>query len=227
MVGPLSALSGPVAVVGCGGLGVPAAWTLAALGVPELVLVDDDVVELSNLHRQVLYGQADIGQPKTAVLARQLHGRYPRLVVTQRAGRIGTVTVNSLLDACTAVLEGSDDAAAKFAVNDWIVGDCQRCGVVAAAIGRRGQWMAVAAATACYRCIFEAPPPPESVATCSVAGVIGSTVGVVGSLAARSLGAVLVGAPDPALGALLRWTARGVLRTPVARAPDCICGGVA
>lgn len=218
-------------MVGCGGLGVPAAWTLALAGARNLRLIDADRVELSNLHRQILYGTADIGQRKVEALAAKLRARFAGMNVVGVATRLDQSAASGLLDGCAAVFEGSDDAQAKFAVNDWVLADRRRTATIAAAIGRRGQWMTFGPASACYRCLFPMPPPPEALATCQVAGVIGPTVGLVGALAGRSLAQVLAanGEPvaDPALGALVRWNDRGLLRTAVCRDPDCVCGAPA
>lgn len=215
-----------VAVVGCGGLGVPAAWTLALGGVERLILIDDDSVELSNLHRQVLYDTAVLGQAKPQALAAALTARVADLRVEWRRGRVTADTVESLLAGCSAVVEGTDDAGSKFVVNDWAVaGPRRRTASIAAAIGRRGQWMTVSPQSSCYRCIFEEPPAPEALATCQIAGVLGPVVGQVGALAARSLLAVLRGRPDMADGALVRLSPRGLLRTPVRPASDCRCSG--
>lgn len=221
----MTQLRATIAIVGCGGLGVPAAWTLALAGATQLVLIDDDVVEVSNLHRQILYDTAVVGQPKPLALAAALQARVPNLDIQVRRGRLTADTLGDLLAGCDAVVEGSDDATSKFLVNDWAVAHPRRrFASIAAAIGRRGQWMTVSPESACYRCLFEEPPPPEHLATCQVAGVIGPVVGQVGALAARSLWSVLNGQPDMAHGALVRLSPRGLLRTPVQVAGDCRCG---
>jgi molybdopterin/thiamine biosynthesis adenylyltransferase len=213
---------GRIAVVGCGGLGVPAAWTLALGGVHQLRLIDADTVELSNLHRQVLYTTADIGQSKAATLAAVLRARVAEIEVVQ--DRLDAHNAATLLDGCDAVFEGSDDAACKFAVNDWAIArPRRRYAVIAAAIGRRGQWMQLGPATACYRCLFGGPPPAETLATCQIAGVLGPAVGLSAALAARSLLAALQGRDDIAHSALVRWTPRGLLRTAVQADPTCRC----
>lgn len=213
-----------VAVVGCGGLGVPAAWTLAHAGVQRLRLIDADNVDLTNLHRQVLFSEADCGEAKTARLAAALHKRFEGLHVTCVDQRLTPANADGLLADCDVAVEGSDDAVAKFAVNDWASKRGRgRSAVIAAAIGRRGQWMVVRPDGACYRCLFEAPPPAEMLATCAIAGVLGPVVGAVGALAARSLIQTLDGHPDPAASALVRWLPGMIRRTPVQRAPDCPC----
>ncbi len=212
-----------VALVGCGGLGVPAAWTLALGGKRQFRLVDADVVEESNLHRQVLYTTADFGLPKGAQLAALLRERFAADVEFVPA-RLDAANAATLLEGCDAVLEGSDDALAKFAVNDWAVArPRQRTAVIAAAIGRRGQWFAVTPRSSCYRCLFEAPPPPESLATCAIAGVLGPVTGQVGGYAAQALLHALADQADAAAGALVRLSPRGLQRTAVAAAADCRC----
>lgn len=218
-----------VVLVGCGGLGVPAAWTLAAAGVGSLVLVDDDTVEASNLHRQVLYREADVGYAKVDALALALVDRFPHLRVEAVAQRIGGVDdLLPLLEGATGLFEGTDDAAQKFASSDALVAlRCQGApvGVVAAAIGRRGQWFGQRPDGPCFRCLFEEPPPAALVQSCVVAGVLGPSVLEVGAWAARTLLRLLDGRPDPAAGALVRRDATGFARTPVQRAADCRCQG--
>jgi sulfur-carrier protein adenylyltransferase/sulfurtransferase len=220
-----------IAVIGCGGLGVPGAWALLAGGVEKLLLVDNDVVDASNLHRQVLYPEATVGEPKADVLARVLKAKAAaagrHLDVQIRAGRVEPANTELMLNGCDAVLEGSDDAVCKFAVNDWAVSDRAgrnvRVASIAAAIGRRGQWMTVAPSGACYRCLFEEPPPAELLSSCQIAGVLGPVVAQVGALAARSLLRVLQGRPDAAGSALVRRSPRGLQVTSVQPEPACRC----
>lgn len=213
-----------IAVLGCGGLGVPAAWTLVLGGARRLRLIDADVVDRSNLHRQVAYADADCGRPKVQALAEWLQGRAEGLDIEIRSERADAANLNALLDGCDALFEGSDDAEAKFLANDWAVqAPRRRHATIAAAIGRRGQHFTVTPQSSCYRCLFEAPPPAELLSTCAVAGVLGPLVGQVGALAARSLLRTLRGQEDPAVGALLRLGPRGLLQTAVLPADGCRC----
>ena len=212
-----------VALVGCGGLGVPAAWTLALGGHKRFRLVDADVVEESNLHRQVLYTTPDLGRSKAETLAEMLRTRW-NADVEVVAERLNADNADALLDGCDAALEGSDDAVAKFVLNDWAIAQPRtRTAVIAAAIGRRGQWFTLTPSSSCYRCLFEEPPPPESLATCSIAGVLGPVTGQVGGFAAQSLLQAMAGRADAAVGALVRFSPRGLQRTDVAVAADCRC----
>lgn len=211
-------------MVGCGGLGVPAAWTLALAGARHLRLFDPDVVEVSNLHRQVLYRTTDVGRPKAAALAALLHERFG-VDCEVAPGRLTAEQSEVLLQGCVAALDATDDAASKFAVNDWAVAGRAlgqaRWACVAAAIGRRGQWFVIQPAGPDYRSIFEAPPPDDALATCAIAGVLGPVTGATGGLAARALWRVLQGQGDPACAALMRLEPRGMLQT---LPPDCAHG---
>lgn len=214
---------GRIVIIGCGGLGVPAAWTLVAAGVRRLRLIDGDLVELGNLHRQVLYREADQGQLKANVLAERLRDMAPDLDVEVVAERIEhPERLRSVLAGCSAVFEGTDDAGCKFAVNDAAV-ELGLTAAIAAAIGRTGQWFVRTPSSACYRCLFEAPPPAGSLATCAVAGVLGGLTGQTGALAARGLLHALEGDPRAPMGCLIRLSPRGLQRVAVAIASDCPC----
>jgi molybdopterin/thiamine biosynthesis adenylyltransferase len=187
-----------------------------------LRLVDRDTVELSNLHRQVLYTEADVGRPKVEVLAASLVARWPDLSVEIFDTRVEESSTATILRGCDAVLECTDDTQAKFLTSDFAASHGIYA-TIAAAIGRRGQWLTMVPGGPCYRCLFEAPPPAESLATCSVAGVLGSVTGQVGALAGLSLVRALRGQADPAIGALVRLSPRGLQTTPVTLAADCPC----
>jgi len=172
-------------IVGVGGLGAPAAMALAAAGVGTLVLVDPDVVELSNLHRQPLYETADIGRAKVDVAASRLHGSK---VVTYRAR-----FAPEHLAACDVALDGTDSIAAKFLVNDACV-DAGVPLVHAGVLGFRAQLLTVLPGrSACYRCLFEEAPPPGDVPSCQEAGVLGPVPSVAGALQAAEALRVLAG----------------------------------
>jgi adenylyltransferase/sulfurtransferase len=214
-------------VIGAGGLGCSALLALSAAGVDELLVVDHDTVAAHNLQRQVLYTTADVGRPKVEAAAHRLRARLPGLAVHPMRRRVGPDDVDALLLALPAgavVLEGSDDAALKFAVNDAAL----RRGipaVVGAALRWQGQAIAVAAGHACYRCVHEAPPPAEALPTCAEAGVIGAGVGLVGSLmAALALG--LRARPAETAGRLLaidllQGSVRTLAPAPRAGCPAC------
>lgn len=169
-------------IVGAGGLGGPIAFALGAAGV-ELTIVDFDDVELSNLHRQIQFTAADLGQPKASRLAGAVvaRGGVARGVVERwqpdRAEALGA-DVDLIVDA-------SDDPSTKFAVADWAVENGRRY-VISAALRYGGNVMAGAPGVACYRCLFETPVEAPS---CAEAGVLGPVVGAIGGVA----GAVAIG----------------------------------
>ncbi len=230
MTSSRSLASSTVLIVGCGGLGVPAAWTLAAAGVGRLILCDDDVVEISNLHRQVLYRDSDVAAARAKVdaLAYALRRRFAGVeLVPVRARLDGSGDLRALLEGADGLLEGTDAPGRKFAASDALVAlrgaERPPVGVIAAAIGRRGQFFGQLRRGACFRCLFEAPPPPAAVASCRVAGILGPVALEVGALAARSLVRLLAGQPDAAAGALVRLQSGRLDRVVVPIAADCPC----
>lgn len=180
-----------VAIVGAGGLGAPASLYLTAAGVGRLRLIDDDSVALSNLQRQIVFGVADVGAPKVARAAAALHDLNPHAEIEQYATRLTTENAASLLRGVDLVLDGTDDFATRFAVNQ----ACHDLGItlVSGAVGRWDGQVATfksgrtkaaprAQRLPCYRCFVpEAPPNPE---TCAAVGIVGALTGVIGSLMA-------------------------------------------
>lgn len=180
-----------VCVVGAGGLGCPLLLSLSAAGGVRITIVDHDRVEAHNLQRQVLYTTADVGRPKVDAAAHRLRARVPGLAVHTIARRLrpedAAAFVHDLRPG-TILCEATDDPALKFAMNDAALARGVPL-VVGAALGFSGQALAVSAGRACYRCIYEAPPPAHLVPTCAQAGVLGAGVGLVGHLgAALALG---------------------------------------
>jgi molybdopterin/thiamine biosynthesis adenylyltransferase len=182
-------------IVGAGGLGGPLAFSLGAAGL-ELVIADHDVVELSNLHRQIQFTSADLGQPKATRLADVVVARGG--VARGVASRWTADSADNLGADADVIVDASDDPATKFAVADWAVAN-GRCYVIASALRYGGNVMAGAPGVACYRCLFE---EPVEAATCADAGVLGPVVGAIGGVAAAVALALARG--DRALaGALL------------------------
>ena len=164
-------------VVGAGGLGGPLALSLGAAGI-ELAIVDPDVVEISNLHRQIHFTAGDVGKAKASVLAAAVVARggvakgYPLRWTAEDADDISGDS--------DIIVDGSDDPATKFAVADWAIAT-GRPYVIAAALRYGGNALAGAPGSACYRCLFE---EPVAAATCQAAGVLGPVVGAIGGVAA-------------------------------------------
>lgn len=170
-------------VLGAGGLGCPALLGLvAAHPNARITVVDDDVVDASNLHRQVLYNLEDVGAPKVEAAAHRLRQRAPQLEVVGDRRRLEPHEVRGALGALdpeTIVLECSDQPELKFAVNDAVL-DLGLRGVIAGVLATQGQVMAIARGHACYRCLFHAPPPPDCTQSCAQAGVLGPVAGALG-----------------------------------------------
>jgi len=199
--------AGTVMVVGAGGLGCPALLYLAAAGVGRIVIVDPDTVDTSNLQRQVLYTEGDVGQPKAEVAARRLrdlNGFVDVAAVTERLRRENAL---ALMGACDVVIDGSDNFATRYLVNDACV-MADRPFVYGAIQGFEGQlsvfnWRGGPT----YRCLFPEPPPPGFAPNCAEAGVLGVLPGIVGTWQAGEAIKVLTGVGEPLSGKLLLWNA--------------------
>lgn len=216
--------TGRVALIGCGGLGGPIAYALAAAGA-SLTLCDHDLVELSNLQRQVQFTSADLGEPKARALAAEL-GRRGHAADRVRAleRRFDAGSADEVLDGAALVIDGSDDFATKFEVSDQAV----RRGlpaVIAAVWRYEGQVLRVVPGGACYRCLFEAPPPAEDAASCADAGVLGAAVAAIAGRAARAALDLLGGRPGPTLEVLSDLAtgrpARAIELRPRIECPAC------
>lgn len=173
-----------VLVIGVGALGSAAADALAAAGIGRLTLVDFDRVERSNLHRQLLHRTADLGRPKVESARTTLAARHPALAMATAAARFGADNAAALVADQACVVDATDGIATKFLINDLVVG--LGTPLVHAGIVRfQGQLMTVLpGVSACYRCLFGAPPPDGSVPSCQEAGVLGSLAGTIGTLQA-------------------------------------------
>ena len=213
-----------VLMVGAGGLGAPAALYLAAAGVETLGLVDPDVVSLSNLQRQVLYGSADVGAAKTAAAARRLSALNPHVETVAHAFAVDAANARELVRGYDLVLDGTDDFATRFAVADACVAEGRT--LVSGALGRWTGQVGVFAGRPCYRCLTpEIPPDAE---TCAVVGVVGALAGVIGAMMALEAVKIVAGAGEPLTGRLLIYDALAAeSRTVrVGADPACpVCGG--
>jgi len=216
-----------VLVVGAGGLGAPAGFYLAAAGVGHLRLVDDDHVERSNLHRQIVHTDASIGTPKVASARERLLALNPGIEVEAIRERVTSANIDALMDGVDVVLDGSDNFPLRYLLND----ACIKHGkpVVYAAIERfEGQVSVFDAGrqrgvAPCYRCLFPEPPPPEFAPNCSEAGVLGVLPGLAGVLQATEVLKLLLRIGEPLSGRLLQFDALSMRfrETRLAPDPDC------
>jgi len=212
-----------VLLIGVGGIGSPAALALARAGVGELGLVDPDVVEVSNLHRQPLYDETDVGRPKVEAAAERLGAVAPHVRLVIWRERFPAEAVRNALPRFAVVLDGTDTIAAKFAVNDAAVAAGVPL-VHAGVLGFRAQIMTVLpGVTACYRCVFEEAPPAGDVPSCEEAGILGPTAELAGALSAAEAVRVDDGARAAYGDRLLVIDAWGGRHrsVPLARRPHC------
>lgn len=215
-----------VLLVGAGGLGCGAALALAAGGARDLVVVDDDLVDETNLHRQVLLDAADLGKPKVESLARTLGRRFPGVRVTAIVGRFDAASAGALVAACDLVLDGSDNLATKFLANDAAV-LARKPLVHGAAVEGWGQLLTVpAGGRPCYRCLFEDLPPASAGAglSCAEAGVLGPVPGVIGALQGAEALRILAGQPGTFAGRLIRYDSPFLTMRIVRLRPNPECG---
>ncbi|MGH9380455.1 MAG: molybdopterin-synthase adenylyltransferase MoeB [Thermoanaerobaculia bacterium] len=215
--------AGSVLIVGAGGLGSPAALYLAAAGVGRLGLVDFDSVEETNLQRQVLYGEADLGRDKLEAALERLRDLNPHVELVPHATRLTSTNALEILEPYDVIVDGSDNFPTRYLVNDACVlldkpdvyGAIHRFeGQAAVFWGSRGP---------CYRCLFDQPPPPELAPSCAEAGVLGVLPGIVGSLQANEALKLLLGVGRPLVGRLLLFDAlaTGMREVRVPKNPAC------
>jgi molybdopterin/thiamine biosynthesis adenylyltransferase len=214
-------------VVGIGGLGSAAAIELVVNGIDRIGLVDGDRVELSNLHRQLLHGAADIGRPKAEVAAQKLAAIRPSLQIDLHAERLTTANAEEILRGYDCVIDATDNAPAKFLLNDACVLGAKPL-VHAGVVGLRGQLMTILPRqSACLRCLFPEPPTEDEITSCQQAGILGPLAGMIGALEGREAVKYLSGAGGLAADRLITIDARTLRmrEVPLRRSPRCpICG---
>lgn len=216
-----------VLVVGAGGLGSPAALYLAAAGVGTLGLADDDVVDLSNLQRQVLHGTAAVGTPKLASAAARLRDANPEIAVRLHATRLTSANAMAILDGYDVILDGSDNFPTRYLLNDAcaLLGKPDVSGAVHRFEGRVSVFWA--ARGPCYRCLYREPPPAGLVPGCEESGVLGVLPGIVGTLQALEALKLVLGIGEPLVGRLVVFDALALRFREIAvgKDPGCpLCG---
>lgn len=217
-----------VLVVGAGGLGSPLALYLAAAGIGTIGLVDEDVVELSNLQRQIAHGTADIGRPKVESAAEALRRINPLAEIIPHRARLDRDNVTGLLAGYDLVCDGTDNFATRFLLADAAV--AARKTLISAAVLRfEGQLATFKPHEGgpCYRCLYPAPPPEGLVPSCSEAGVLGAVTGVMGTLQATEVIKEIAGIGESLAGYLLAWNALDAAfrKIRLKKDPQCpVCG---
>lgn len=217
--------SARVALLGAGGLGAPAALYLAAAGVGQLTLIDDDRVERSNLHRQVIHADARVGMPKTESARIALAALNPRVQIEVRNERLQADNVERLLGGHDLVIDGADNFPARYLV----AAASQRLqlpmiyGAVERFTGQVSVFDPRRADSPCYRCLFPEPPSAAEAPNCSEAGVLGVLPGIVGLLQATEALKLILGIGEPLVGRLLGFDALAMRfrETRLPRDPGC------
>ena len=171
-----------VFVVGAGGLGCPVAYYLGAAGIGTIGLIDSDVVDLSNLQRQVLHHTPDVGRPKAISAKEKIQALNPDVQVNTYEERLTAQNARELISQYDVVIDGVDNFPAKFLINDACYMENKPL-VHGGILKFDGRVMTIVPnESACYRCIFKNPPPPGVVPTCQEAGIIGVVAGIIGTI---------------------------------------------
>jgi len=219
-------LDAKVLLLGAGGLGSPTALYLAAAGVGTLGIVDDDVVDVSNLQRQVIHTTAGVGTPKVDSAEKAINDLNPDVTVRKYETRLDASNIVDIIKDYDIVVDGVDNFPTRYLLNDASVR--LKIPVVSAAIlGFEGQLSVFAPYDGpCYRCLFRQPPPAELAPSCGANGVLGVLPGTMGLLQATEVVKLIIGEGDPLIGRLLIYDALGATTTElkVRRDPECpIC----
>jgi molybdopterin/thiamine biosynthesis adenylyltransferase len=219
-------LDAKVLLLGAGGLGSPAALYLAAAGVGTLGIVDDDVVDISNLQRQVIHTSDRVGVAKVDSAEETIRGLNPDVQVVKHKLRLGPENIMDVLPGYDIVVDGLDNFPTRYLLNDASV-RLQIPVVSAAILGFDGQLSVFKPYEGpCYRCLFPVPPPPELAPSCGANGVLGVLPGTMGLLQATEVIKLILGVGEPLIGRLLMYDALGatVTEVKVRRDPECpIC----
>jgi molybdopterin-synthase adenylyltransferase len=206
-----------VLVIGAGGLGAPALMYLAAAGVGTLGVIDDDVVSLSNLQRQIIHATPDVGRPKVDTAKEEIQRLNPHVAVEPHGARLTAQNALNLIGRYDIVADGSDNFATRYLVADACY--FAKKPLVTAALGtfdgtlttiRASERGADGKPNPTYRCLFPEPPPPGTVPACAEAGILGALAGVVGSMMALEVIREIVGFGEGLVGRLVMLDARAM-----------------
>ncbi|MCD7936360.1 MAG: molybdopterin-synthase adenylyltransferase MoeB [Tannerellaceae bacterium] len=202
-------LNAKVLVIGAGGLGAPVALYLAAAGVGTLGIVDGDVVDLSNLQRQIIHFTADVGRPKVDSAREKIRQINPDVQVVTYPEFFTASNAAEIVRKYDFIIDGTDNFPVKFLINDACVleGKPFSHGGI---LRFEGQTLTYVPGAACYRCLFQAPPPPNAVPTCSQAGVLGAIAGMLGTIQAAETLKYITGVGDLLTNRLLTFNAKAM-----------------
>jgi molybdopterin/thiamine biosynthesis adenylyltransferase/rhodanese-related sulfurtransferase len=224
--GQLKLLDAKVLLLGAGGLGAPTALYLAAAGVGTLGVVDDDVVDLSNLQRQVIHSNDRIGVPKVDSAEQTINALNPDVKVVKYQTRLDASNIMEIIEGYDVIVDGVDNFPTRYLLNDATV-RLQIPVVSASILGFDGQLSVFAPYEGpCYRCLYPTPPPAELAPSCGANGVLGVLPGTMGMLQATEVVKLITGSGEPLIGRLLLYEALGASFTElkVRRDPQCpIC----
>ncbi len=207
--GQLKLLGAKVLMIGAGGLGCPTALYLAAAGVGQIGIIDYDVVDLSNLQRQILHSEAEVGNPKVESAGRRLKGINSDIKIVTINEKLSRDNVMKLVEEYDLVVNGCDNFATRYLINDACV-FAKKVLIDGSIFRFEGQVTVFDqnnAESPCYRCLYPEPPPPEMAPSCAEAGVFGVLPGIVGSLQAVEAIKVILGQGQTLVGRLLMYDA--------------------
>jgi len=219
-----------VLAVGAGGLGSPTLMYLAAAGVGTLGIVDFDVVDESNLQRQVIHGQSDIGTPKAQSAKRTVQEINPLVDVVLHEERLDNDNVLEIFAQYDLIVDGTDNFATRYMVNDaaYFLGKPYVWGSIYRFDGQASVFWPTGSDTApCYRCLYPEPPPPGMVPSCAEGGVLGVLCATIGSIQTTEAVKVLTGIGEPLVGSLMVYDALEMeyRKIKVRKDPECpLCG---
>jgi adenylyltransferase/sulfurtransferase len=196
-----------VLIIGAGGLGSPVSIYLAAAGVGRIGLADFDAVDISNLHRQILYGTSDVGTPKLDAARRRLHDLNPQIVIEAHQAAVTSDNALEMFRPYDVIVDGTDNFPTRYLVNDACVllGKPNVYGSIFRFDGQASVFYARQGP--CYRCLYPEPPPPHLVPSCAEGGVLGVLPGVIGTIQATETIKLITGAGEPLIGRLLLFDA--------------------
>ena len=216
-----------VLVIGAGGLGSPVALYLAAAGVGTIGIVDADVVDRSNLQRQVIHTTPEIGVPKVLSAKAKMQAINPDITIQTYQEMLVSANILDILAPYDFVVDGTDNFAAKFLINDACV-LANKTYSHGGILRFSGQTMSIQPKqSACYACVFDRPPPANAVPTCSTAGILGAVAGMLGTIQAAEILKLIIGIGEPLFDRLLSFEAKSMTfrNVKLKRNPKCrVCG---